>query len=85
MTQPDTTDPYDPQTEQDFKNNRPLENAPLTEAMAYWQKYFDLYGTPHDSNARYLMKTFLRCKKEIELLRGTLAFLGIKDINDHIA
>ena len=56
----------------------------MTQPDTTWQKYFDLYGTPHDSNARYLMKTFLRCKKEIELLRGTLEFLGIKDINDHL-
>jgi hypothetical protein len=30
------------------------------------------------------MKTFLRCKKEIELLRGTLEFIGIKNVHDHL-
>jgi hypothetical protein len=85
MPKPDISDPYDPQHEQQFKSNPPTDTTPLDEAMEYWQKYEELYGAPRDSNARYLMKTFLRCKKEIELLRGTLQFLGIKDINDHLS
>jgi hypothetical protein len=85
MPKPDISDPYNPQHEQQFKSNPPTDTTPLDEAMEYWQKYEELYGTPRDSNARYLMKTFLRCKKEIKLLRGTLQFLGIKDINDHLS
>ena len=85
MTKPNISDPYDPQHEQQFKSNPPTDTTPLDEAMDYWQKYEELYGAPRDSNARYLMKTLLRCKKEIKLLRGTLQFLGIKDIKDHLS
>jgi hypothetical protein len=84
MPKPDSTDPYDQQHEQQFKSNPPTDTTPLDEAMEYWQKYQELYGAPRDSNARYLMKTFLRCKKEIELLRGTLEFIGIKNVHDHL-
>jgi hypothetical protein len=84
MPKPDSTDPYDQQHEQQFKSNPPPDTTPLDEAMEYWQKYQELYGAPRDSNARYLMKTFLRCKKEIELLRGTLEFIGIKNVHDHL-
>ena len=58
-------DPYDPQWEQWFKSNSPKADTPLTEAIEYWVKYESLYGTPHDSNVRSLMRTFFRCRDEI--------------------
>jgi len=58
-------DPYDPQWEQWFKSKSPTTGTPLTEAMDYWVKYESLYGTPHDSNVRSLMRTFFRCREEI--------------------
>ena len=58
-------DPYDPATENNYKNHTPTSDTPLGEAMVYWMNWQSWYGTPQGMPVRKLMATFLRCVGEI--------------------